>query len=65
MSGPNKTYRICCFDGGNMILSSELIEAADDGQAIAMVKAARYGCKCEVWQGRRLVAQLDGDRPQA
>ena len=65
MSSPLKTYRVYCFDAANRTVTSELIEAAGDEEAIAIAKAQGFGTKCEIWQGNRLVARLDGERRQA
>ena len=55
----SKTYRVYCFDGVHKILSHDLIEAASDDEAIAMANAMDYGTKCELWEGNRLVAELE------
>ncbi len=65
MSDPDNIYRVICFDADRKIVTSDLIEADSDEQAIAMAEAAGFGTKCEVWQGQRLVAQLEADRRQA
>ena len=65
MSSPNKTYRVCCFDAKLKILSADLIEAASDQDAIAAAEAADFGTHCEIWDGDRLVAQLQGERKEA
>jgi hypothetical protein len=62
MSDPQKTYRVYSFDGLNMSLVGDEIEAVSDDQAIAAVSAAGFGTKCEIWEGHRLVAQFDGER---
>jgi hypothetical protein len=42
------------------ITLAEPIEASDDAEAIAKAgEKHRRTLKCEVWQGRRLVAALD------
>jgi hypothetical protein len=64
MSSPLQTYRIYCFDSVHEMLTSDLIEAASDEDAIAGAEEAGYGSRCEIWQGRRLVAEL-GERKQA
>ena len=65
MSIPVKIYRIYCFDSALNVLSAELIKAASDNEAIAAAEAAGFGSKCEIWQERRLVAQLEAERWQA
>jgi hypothetical protein len=65
MSPPLKTYRVYCFDAKLQMLSGDFIEAASDEDAIAQAEAAGYGSKCEIWDGQRLVAQLQAPRLQA
>lgn len=65
MSATPRTYRIYCFDGTNMTVSGDLIEAANDAEATAAVQSRGFGSKCEIWEGDRLVCQLDGERRQA
>jgi hypothetical protein len=60
-----KTYRVVCFDAARNILTSDFIEAASDAEAIAMAEAAGFGTKCEIWDGQRLVVQLEDERRQA
>jgi hypothetical protein len=62
MSAARKSYRVYCFDGSAMTLTGDLIEARDDAEALEIAKAQRFGSKCEVWEGDRLVAQLEDDR---
>ena len=52
-------YRTYCLDGANCVVSAEWIEADDDGAAIEIVKDRHDGHKCELWDGRRLVARVD------
>lgn len=65
MSQESKTYRVYCFDGTIKAVTVELIEAASDEQAIAHADAMGLPDKCEIWDGNRLVAQLEGERRQA
>ncbi|HEY8591545.1 MAG TPA: hypothetical protein VIL42_01625 [Sphingomicrobium sp.] len=64
MSSPTKTYRVYCYDGVHKMLTSDMIEAESDEQAVALAEEAGYGSRCEVWEGRRLVAEL-GERKLA
>ena len=64
MSTPLKTYRLYRFDAGRKIVSADWLEAADDGDAIGKATAAGFGTKCEIWDGARMVAQMD-ERRQA
>lgn len=59
MSNPQKIYRICSYDALRQILSADFIEAATDDEAIAAAQAAGFGTKGELWDGSRLVAQLE------
>jgi len=65
MSAARKTYRVYCFDGAAMTLTGDLIEACDDAEAVEIAGARRFGSKCEIWEGDRLVARLEDDRRQA
>jgi hypothetical protein len=62
MSSSLKTYRVYCYDAAHQVLTADFIEAANDAEAIAQVEATGFGSKCEIWDGRRLVAQLEGAR---
>lgn len=65
MSSPTKTYRVYCFDAAHRVLTADLIEAASDEEAIATAEAKGFGSKCEIWDGRRLVAELEDRQQQA
>ena len=65
MSSPKKTYRVYCYDGARKIVSADWIEAVSDEDAIAKAEAAGFGDKCEIWDGNRMVAQLEAERRQA
>ena len=65
MSAPLNIYRVYSFDNARRSVHADFIKAADDEAAIAAVEAEGFGSKCEVWLGRRLVAELDGERCQA
>jgi hypothetical protein len=62
MSAIHKAYRVYCFDGSAMTLTGDLIEARDDAEALEIAKAQSLGSKCEVWEGDRLVTQIEDDR---
>lgn len=47
-----------------MALTGDLIHAASDEEAIAKAEPTGVGSRCEIWQGNRLVAQLQGERLQ-
>lgn len=65
MSAPRKTYRISCYHAANQMVAAELIEAATDEEAIAMIESGCAGTVVEIWQDRRLVARLEAERRQA
>lgn len=65
MSDLRTTYRIYCFDGSTMTVDGHLIEADDDAEAIFRAQARGIGSKCEIWDGSRLVAQLEAERREA
>ena len=65
MSSPLKTYRVVCYDAARHEVSNDLIEAANDEEAIASAYAMGFGTRCEVWEGKRLIAQLESERRQA
>jgi len=65
MSAPENTYRVYCYDAAARIVTADWIEADSDEDAIAKANAAGFGSKCELWQGKRLVAELDAERRTA
>ena len=53
-------YRLYCLDGAGRISLPEWIDAHDDVDAAQQARKLKQGSlKCEVWQERRLVAELD------
>lgn len=60
MTSPPKIYRVYSFDLARKLVTADFIQAADDEEAVAIV--SEFGNKCEIWQERRLVAQLEGER---
>jgi hypothetical protein len=56
---------VYCFDIGRKTVTADFIKAASDEEAIAKAEEAYPGCKCEVWDSKRLVAQLEPERRQA
>jgi hypothetical protein len=58
-----KDYRLYCLDGAGNISLAEWIEAADDADAVGQAEWLKRGAiQCEVWQGHRLVAAIDGQQ---
>lgn len=62
MSQPPRIYRIYCYDGQLMTLNGHSLRATTDAEAIAEVEAGDFGSKCEIWEGKRLVATLEAER---
>lgn len=56
------TYRICCFDAARHTVTQDFIQASSDEEAVAKAEAAGFGTKCEIWNGDRLVAQLEAEQ---
>jgi hypothetical protein len=65
VSAPKKTYRVYAFDLARKQVTADFMQAANDEEAVAAVGAGDFGSKCEIWDGKRLVAQLEGERRQA
>ena len=65
MSSSPTVYRIYAFDAARGIVSADWLKAQDDADAVAKAEAFGLGAKCEVWDGKRLVAKLEGSRMQA
>ena len=62
MSQPQHTYRIYRYDASLMSVSADFVEASSHEEAIALVEAMGFGSKCEIWDGRELIATLNEDR---
>lgn len=60
-----QAYRYYCLDGVGHLHSAEWLDAASDEEAIAEVGERHPDGKCEIWQGRRLVAKITPERRQA
>lgn len=56
-----KEYAIYCLAGDIRLVAAEWIEASSDEDALATAAALRRGVKREVWQGDRLVGQIEMD----
>ncbi|MFL6762390.1 MAG: hypothetical protein ACJ8FB_07510 [Sphingomicrobium sp.] len=53
------TYRLYCLDDRGQISLANWIEADTDQEAVAEAQALEHGAlSFEVWQGKRLVAEL-------
>jgi hypothetical protein len=54
------SYRLYCLDGDGRISLAEWIDASDDDDAMRQAHDLKlHSLKCEIWQGTRLVANLD------
>jgi hypothetical protein len=65
VSAPQRIYRFYSFDLARNAVTADFIKAASDEEAIAKVEAAGFGSKCEIWDEKRLVAQLEAERRTA
>lgn len=63
MSALAKTYRVYRFDLAHKQVTADFLKAASDNEAIAAAQLCS-ATKCEIWDGKRLVAQLDAERQQ-
>ena len=52
-------YRVYCYAKGGTLWADDRIEAADDGDAMTLVRSLKDAIIVEVWQGRRLVGTIE------
>jgi hypothetical protein len=52
-------YRIYCLDGAGKVWAAEWIDAEDDSAALESARQFKQAVRCEVWQGPRLVGQVE------
>ena len=52
-------YRIYCLDGAGKVWAAEWIDAEDDSAALESARQFKQAVRCEVWQGRRLIGQVE------
>ena len=57
------TYRVYWFDGDSHIEQAGWIEAADDAEAIAIVRGQDSKAGWELWAGARRIAASSDERP--
>ena len=62
ISDPEKSYRVYCYDATHKVVTADWLKAASDEEAIARAQASGFGSKCEIWEGKRLVAELEEER---
>lgn len=51
-------YRMYCLDGVGKIGSGEWIEAKNEDEALAIVRAKKLAVRCELWAGNRLIGTV-------
>ena len=61
----SESYRCYCLDGSGNLHEPEWFDADHDEHAIEQLRTKYPDSKCEIWQGRRLVASLSPDRLSA
>ena len=54
----SERYRYYCLDSAGNLHGTEWLEADGDEAAVAQVEARHPNDRCEIWQGKRLVAKL-------
>lgn len=65
VSALSKLYRVYWFDMGRKTVSVDFVKAASDDDAITRTREAGFGAKCEIFDGKRLVAQLENEARRA
>jgi hypothetical protein len=61
----SEMYRYYCLDRTGRLHDTAWFHAETDGDAIAQISAKHPDSKCEIWQGKRLVASISPARLQA
>ncbi len=56
-------YRLYFIDGAGKFTAAEWIEADGDESAVAAAHALNKSVRCELWQGRRLIARIAAAGP--
>jgi len=62
---PQENYRYYCLDGQGRLHDAAWFAAESDQDAVEHVTAKHPDSKCEIWQGKRLVAALAPMRRRA
>jgi len=52
-------FRLYCFDGMGKVWTADWLSASSDAEAIELANCMDVCVKCEVWEGKRLVATID------
>jgi hypothetical protein len=53
-----ESYRYYSLDGVGHLQGATWFDAENDEHAIAQIEAKHPDAKCEIWQGRRLIASV-------
>jgi len=61
----SQTYRYYRLDRVGHLHSAEWFEADSDEEAAAVIGQRHTDGRCEIWQGKRLVAEIRPDRLSA
>jgi hypothetical protein len=56
-------YRVSFVDADGELIRSQTIDASDDREAVKKARRLLGRDDIELWDGKRLVARLDHDRP--
>lgn len=57
-------YRLYRLDGAGNISSADWLEASDDDDALRLVRERKLPVPLEIWDRNRLVARIDGAKPE-
>lgn len=58
-------YRVYWFDIERKTVSVDFLKAVSDDEAITKTRQAGFGAKCEIFEGKRLVARLENEARRA
>lgn len=59
---PSENYRYYCLDSTGRLHEAAWFIAESDEDAMAQIEAKHPDSKCEIWQGKRLVASISPKR---
>jgi hypothetical protein len=60
-----KSYRYYCLDSTGRLHDAAWFDAKNDEEAIAKIRTQHPNDRCEIWQGKRLVATISPERLSA
>ena len=60
-----ENYRYYCLDSSGRLFGAEWLHAETDDEAIAQIQEKHPDGTCEVWEGKRRVANLSPRRLEA